>query len=237
MLTWSPAIRERDHVFYRVSQVKAAMKNFRSFRDQCICYMAKNTRDDFPVSVKRVLARRVNSRCSNPTCGALTSGRTANPSSLLNIGLTAHATAAAPCGPRFDPNLTEEQNKFPENGILALPELWKPLSGEAEANLDAPTSNRRQEMVDHGSQKRWRCPRGAQRHRLELESRPKPACGLLHTDSAQRGHLKCIWAIQRIVERFECPGDRACPGRLEADAHVAACARRLRERGSAIPGA
>ncbi len=153
MLTWSPAIRDRDHVFYRVSQVKAAMKNFRSFRDQCICYMAKNTRDDFPVSVKRVLARRVNSRCSNPTCGALTSGRTANPSSLLNIGLTAHATAAAPCGPRFDPNLTEEQNKFPENGILALPELWKPLSGEAEANLDAPTSNRRQEMVDHGSQK------------------------------------------------------------------------------------
>jgi hypothetical protein len=76
----------------------------------------RNTRDDFPVAVKRTLAQRVNCRCSNPTCGAPTSGPTVDPSTHLNIGVAAHITAAAG-GPRYDPTLSEDQRKSPENGI------------------------------------------------------------------------------------------------------------------------
>ncbi|MHB8391650.1 MAG: hypothetical protein ACYDBH_19055 [Acidobacteriaceae bacterium] len=79
--------------------------------------MKMNARDDFPVAVKRDLAQRVNCRCSNPTCGTPTSGPTADPANHLNIGVAAHITAAAPGGPRYDANLTEEQRRSHENGI------------------------------------------------------------------------------------------------------------------------
>jgi hypothetical protein len=79
--------------------------------------MTRNTRDEFPVRVKRVLALRVNQRCSNPLCGAATGGPAANPSKHLNIGVAAHMTAAAPAGPRYDATLTQQQRRSPENGI------------------------------------------------------------------------------------------------------------------------
>ena len=79
--------------------------------------MTIETRDDFPNSVKRVIAQRVNHRCSNPTCGAHTSGPQVDPDKSLNIGVAAHITAAAPGGPRYNASLSEEDRKSPGNGI------------------------------------------------------------------------------------------------------------------------
>lgn len=79
--------------------------------------MVKANRDEFSDQVKRIIAGRVNYRCANPTCGASTSGPTEDPTKHLNIGVAAHITAAAPQGPRYDPALSPEERRSPENGI------------------------------------------------------------------------------------------------------------------------
>lgn len=74
-------------------------------------------RDDFPPSVKRLLAERVGFCCSNPDCQQSTSGPSADPSKSVNIGVAAHITAAAPGGQRYDASLSKEERRSPENGI------------------------------------------------------------------------------------------------------------------------
>ena len=73
--------------------------------------------DDFPEQIKRTLASRVGNRCSNPDCRALTSGPQNDPAKAINLGVAAHITAAAPGGPRFDPDLLPEERRAPSNGI------------------------------------------------------------------------------------------------------------------------
>ncbi len=74
-------------------------------------------RDDFTAAVKDSLADRVGNRCSNPDCGAPTSGPHAQPEKAVNLGVAAHITAAAPGGPRFDATLTQTQRAGALNGI------------------------------------------------------------------------------------------------------------------------
>ena len=74
-------------------------------------------RDNFSRAVKQTLAARVNHRCSNPVCGAPTSGPQVEPGKALNIGVAAHITAAAYGGPRYNSCLTKEQRSSGENGI------------------------------------------------------------------------------------------------------------------------
>ena len=76
-----------------------------------------NTRDDFPLHVKEVLAKRVGYRCSNPGCRQPTSGPQEDPLKVINIGVAAHITAASPEGPRYDPTLQPEKRRSPENGV------------------------------------------------------------------------------------------------------------------------
>lgn len=77
--------------------------------------MAVSNRDEFPMSVKRELAERAHYLCSmgrEPTVGpSLTSTRS------VRAGDAAHITAAAPGGPRHDPDITREQRRSAENGI------------------------------------------------------------------------------------------------------------------------
>jgi hypothetical protein len=75
------------------------------------------TRDEFSLETKRVIAARVGYRCSHPDCGALTVGPTADPTKRYNIGAACHIAAAAEGGPRYDPTMTPEQRKHPDNGI------------------------------------------------------------------------------------------------------------------------
>lgn len=77
----------------------------------------KIMRDDFSQHTLDVLAKRVGIRCSNPDCRKPTTGPRSESTKIINIGVGAHITAAAPGGPRFDPNLTSEERKSPDNGI------------------------------------------------------------------------------------------------------------------------
>lgn len=73
------------------------------------------TRDEFNPKVKQTLAGRVNLRCS--ICRAATSGPHSNPERVVNVGVAAHITGAAPGGPRFDPSLSKGQRSGAANGI------------------------------------------------------------------------------------------------------------------------
>jgi len=75
------------------------------------------TRDDFPASVKRVLAERAGQRCSNPDCRMVTSGPHVISSRSIIVGVASHICAAAPGGKRYDPIMTSEQRSAIENGI------------------------------------------------------------------------------------------------------------------------
>lgn len=79
--------------------------------------MSVGRRDDFTEAIRRALALRVNNRCSNPTCGAPTSGPQLEPGKALDIGVAAHITAASPGGPRYDPSLSEDERSAASNGI------------------------------------------------------------------------------------------------------------------------
>jgi hypothetical protein len=74
-------------------------------------------RDDFSLSTKELMAKRVAYRCSNPTCRHVTSGPQKDPDKAMNIGVAAHITAASEGGPRFNPALTPDERQATENGI------------------------------------------------------------------------------------------------------------------------
>jgi tetratricopeptide (TPR) repeat protein len=74
-------------------------------------------RDDFPKRVLSVLANRAGNRCSNPTCRRETSGPDTNAEGVVNLGVGAHITAAAPGGPRFDAQLRPDERAGTANGI------------------------------------------------------------------------------------------------------------------------
>ncbi len=76
-------------------------------------------RDEFPQRVKAQLAQRAGHRCSNPNCGIMTVGPSPGGEGIINVGIAAHITAAAPGGPRYDPRLTSEQRGSYDNGIWA----------------------------------------------------------------------------------------------------------------------
>ena len=76
-----------------------------------------NARDEFPLSVKRVLASRAGHRCSNPRHGAPTSAPHDDEGKSVNIGVAAHISAAAEGGPRFNPTLSQEGRADIANAI------------------------------------------------------------------------------------------------------------------------
>jgi hypothetical protein len=74
-------------------------------------------RHDFPSRVKTQLALRVNHRCSNPDCGAQTSGPRLGSDASVSVGVAAHISAASAGGPRFDPALRPEDRRSAGNGL------------------------------------------------------------------------------------------------------------------------
>ncbi|MVT07814.1 hypothetical protein [Chitinophaga tropicalis] len=75
------------------------------------------SRDGFTPKTIRTLEVRVGTTCSNPTCRINTTAAHTNPDGVLRIGVAAHIKAAAPGGPRYDPNMTPEQRSDISNGI------------------------------------------------------------------------------------------------------------------------
>ena len=74
-------------------------------------------RDDFSQSVKDLLANRVGWKCSNPNCRKATRGAGVEKTTIINIGVASHITAASKGGPRYDENMTAQERKSFENGI------------------------------------------------------------------------------------------------------------------------
>lgn len=74
-------------------------------------------RDEFSEQIKRTVANRVSSRCSNPECDIPTSGPQLDPAKSLNIGVAAHISAVSIGGPRYDSYLSPEQRKHASNSI------------------------------------------------------------------------------------------------------------------------
>ncbi|NRD51622.1 hypothetical protein [Corallococcus exiguus] len=77
----------------------------------------KNTRDDFPKTVREQLAKRVGFICSRPECRTSTSGPNSTEGKATILGEAAHITAAAPGGPRHDKLLSNEQRSSIMNAI------------------------------------------------------------------------------------------------------------------------
>jgi hypothetical protein len=73
--------------------------------------------EDFSAVTKQTTADRAGNRCSNPSCRKPTSGPHADPTKAMRIGVAAHITAAAPGGPRYDPNLSSAARKSTHNAI------------------------------------------------------------------------------------------------------------------------
>lgn len=79
--------------------------------------MAKKNRDDFTPKTKLQIAKRAGWHCSDPSCRRLTIGANSDGTDEINLGVAAHICAAAPGGPRYDPNQTPAQRKSADNGI------------------------------------------------------------------------------------------------------------------------
>lgn len=68
-------------------------------------------RDDFTKSIIDKAAKRVGYRCSCPDCRVATVGPSDEGELKTSIiGEASHICAAAPGGPRFDPNMTPEES-------------------------------------------------------------------------------------------------------------------------------
>jgi len=74
-------------------------------------------RDDFSQATKDSLANRVGWKCSNPNCRKVTRGAGTEKTSVINIGVASHITAASEGGPRYDENIPAQERKSFENGI------------------------------------------------------------------------------------------------------------------------
>jgi hypothetical protein len=73
-------------------------------------------RDDFTEDVKRILAARAGTVCSNADCRALTAGPQ-DDGRAVNVGVAAHITGAAAGGPRYNAALSPEERRHSDNGI------------------------------------------------------------------------------------------------------------------------
>lgn len=80
--------------------------------------MAKSkNRDEFSPATKRAIERQARGHCSNPTCRRLTHAATSDGAGEINIGQASHICAAAPGGPRYDPQMTSDERAAADNGI------------------------------------------------------------------------------------------------------------------------
>ena len=79
--------------------------------------MPKKNRDEFLEKTKLQIAKRAGWLCSDPSCRWPTIGSTSDGDGEINLGMASHICAAAPDGPRYDPNQTPSQRRSTENGI------------------------------------------------------------------------------------------------------------------------
>ena len=109
-----------------------------------------SSRDDFTRKTIETLAHRAGYRCSKPDCGIPTRGAASDGDGTINVGFAAHITAAAPGGPRYDPDLTLEQRKHHSNGILLCGTHGKLVDSD-KAHFTVPELYRWKRLAEHRS--------------------------------------------------------------------------------------
>ena len=92
--------------------------------------MGANNRDDFRKKTKFQIAMRVGWLCSYPSCRESTVGANSDGGDEINVGVAAHISAAAPGGPRYDPEMTPDQRRSPDNGIWLCQDHAKALDSD-----------------------------------------------------------------------------------------------------------
>jgi hypothetical protein len=95
-----------------------------------------NNRDEFPARIREILAKRAGQRCSNPECGAVTSGPHDDPDKSVNVGVAAHITSAAAGGPRYNSGLTPEQRANITNGIWLCQKCAKLIDSDVRTHTE-----------------------------------------------------------------------------------------------------
>ncbi len=81
-----------------------------------------SNRDDFTKATKDLVAQMVAYRCSFKDCGVATIGpQYGDTTKSNNMGIACHICAASPGGSRYDPKMTREKRKSPENCIWMCP--------------------------------------------------------------------------------------------------------------------
>jgi hypothetical protein len=73
--------------------------------------------DRFKQSVVATLAKRAANQCSNPDCGAVTSGPTVDPVGSMNIGEAAHIYGANPTSARYQEDMNSVDRSAITNAI------------------------------------------------------------------------------------------------------------------------
>ena len=79
--------------------------------------MAEKNRDEFTEKTKLQIAKGAGWLCSDPSCRRPTIGSNSDGTGEINLGIAAHICAAAPGGPRYDPDMTREQRQCTDNDI------------------------------------------------------------------------------------------------------------------------
>ncbi|KGT77322.1 hypothetical protein MA20_22275 [Bradyrhizobium japonicum] len=94
--------------------------------------MAKKSRDDFTVKTVLQIAKRAGWLCCFPSCRTSTVGATEDGRGEINIGTAAHICAAAPGGPRYDENMSENERSSAENGIWMCRDHGKAIDSDVK---------------------------------------------------------------------------------------------------------
>lgn len=94
--------------------------------------MAKKSRDDFAVKTVLQIAKRAGWLCCFPSCRTPTVGATEDGQGEINIGTAAHICAAAPGGPRYDKNMSEDERSSADNGIWMCRDHGKAIDSDVK---------------------------------------------------------------------------------------------------------
>ena len=79
--------------------------------------MSTSRRNNFTATTKHLIGKQAGLHCSYPWCRRPTVGSNSEGDGAIDIGVAAHISAAAPGGPRYDPDMSPEDRKSASNGI------------------------------------------------------------------------------------------------------------------------
>ena len=133
--------------------------------------MSKTTRHDFTERTKQQIALRVGYRCSDPNCRIGTIGASSDGNSVINVGVAAHICAASSGGPRYDPNMSEDERRSATNGIWLCQVHAKAIdSKDPKYTVELLRSWKEQAQTEARELALYGVPRKQRTERLEAQS-------------------------------------------------------------------